>query len=112
MLEPNDSLSAAYGPLSRGGALQATLCNGDPDDYYFVTLSAAGTLSVDLTGIPAGTDFDLLLYNSSGAAIAESRKPGAQAEQIRRSVQAGRYYVRVHPYSGRSPAAYTLLTNW
>jgi hypothetical protein len=110
--EPNDALSTAWGPLANGGAIEAALCSGDPDDYYFVDLAAATTLVLDLTNLPSGTDYDLVLYNAAGSELAASRNYGTTAERITRGVSAGRCFVRVYPYSGRSSQAYRLIATW
>jgi hypothetical protein len=110
--EPNDTLSTAWGPLANGQAIEAALCSGDPDDYYFVDLAAATTLVLDLTNLPSGTDYDLVLYNAVGGELASSRNVGTAAERITRAVSAGRYFVRVYPYSGRSTQPYRLTASW
>ncbi len=78
--------------------------NGDPDDYYYVDLASATPLVLDLTNLPSGTDYDLVLYNAAGGELAQSRNAG----RISQAVSAGRYFVRVYPYSGRSPLPYRL----
>jgi len=110
--EPNDTLSTAWGPLANGQAIEAALCNGDPDDYFYVDLASATTLVLDLTNLPSGTDYDLVLYNANGSELATARNYGTTAERITRGVSAGRYYVRVYPYSGRSSQAYRLTAAW
>jgi hypothetical protein len=69
-------------------------------------------LVLDLTNLPPGTDYDLVLYNAAGGELAASRNYGTTAERITRGVSAGRYYVRVYPYSGRSTQAYRLTAAW
>jgi hypothetical protein len=110
--EPNNTLSTAWGPLPRNQAIQAALCSGDPDDYYYLDLAAAATLSLDLTNLPAGTDYELVLYNAGGGQLADSRNGGTTPERIVRTLAAGRYYVRVYPYSGRSSQPYRLIASW
>jgi hypothetical protein len=67
---------------------------------------------LDLTNLPPGTDYDLLLYNAAGGELASSRNVGTAPEHIVRTVSAGRYYVRVYPYQGRSPQPYRLTASW
>jgi hypothetical protein len=56
--EPNDSLGNAFGPLANGASIEAALCEGDPDDFYFIVLETSATLQIDLTDLPANTDYD------------------------------------------------------
>ena len=107
--EPNNTLMTAKGPLENGETIESALCNGDPDDYHFVDLAATTTLVLDLTHLPAGTDYDLFLYSTTGGSpIAQSRNTGTAPERISISLAAGRYYVRVYPYTGRSSQPYLL----
>lgn len=111
--EPNDSLSTAWGPLWNGQTTEAALCSGDPDDYFYVDLASATTFVLDLANLPAGTDYDLVLYGATGSQLASSRNYGNAAERIVRSVSAGRYYVRVYPNgTARSGQAYRLIASW
>jgi hypothetical protein len=67
---------------------------------------------LDLTNLPSGTDYDPVLYNAAGGELASSRNVGTAAERITRAVSAGRYLVRVYPYSGRSSQPYRLTATW
>ena len=67
---------------------------------------------LDLTNLPSGTDYDLVLYHAAGGELASSRNVGTAAERITRAVSAGRYLVRVYPYSGRSSQPYRLTATW
>jgi hypothetical protein len=69
-------------------------------------------LVLDLTNLSLGTDYDLMLYDASGDALAESRNLGTAPEHTARAVGAGRYYVRVYPYQGRSSQPYRLTASW
>lgn len=111
--EPNDSLSLAWGPLLNGVDITAALCEGDPEDYYQIVLPAATTLTIELAELPIGTDYDLFLYGAGASdALSESRNKGAAPEQIVKALAAGRYYVRVYPYEGRSNHLYRLTAVW
>lgn len=110
--EPNNTLSSAWGPLVNTQALDAALCSGDINDYYYVDVPAT-TLTLNLTNIPAGVDYDLFLYAQGGTTpLAESRNDGSTAERISLGVVAGRYYVRVNAYIGRSDQPYRLAATW
>lgn len=111
--EPNNTLGTATGPLANGQTMEAALCAADPDDFYFIELSGSATLTLDLNNLPAGTDYDLFLYASTGGnPIAQSRNDGVIPERIVKAITAGRYYIRVYPYSGRSNQAYRLRVVW
>jgi len=111
--EPNDTLSTAWGPLRSGESIEAALCSGDPDDYFYVDLASATTLVLDLPNLPSGTDYDLVLYNAAGGTLAESRNYDTAPEHIARSIGAGRYYVRIYPNgAGRSSQPYRLMASW
>lgn len=110
--EPNDTLSSAWGALSSGQTLDAALCSGDSDDYYYVDLPVTAQLTVQLTNIPAGADYDLILYNQSAQTIAESRQGGSTSEQVTKPLNAGRYFIRVYPFNNRSSSPYRLSAAW
>jgi len=101
--EPNDRLGQAYGPLASGVTYWARLCEGDADDYYYIDVSSLHPISIRLGHIPAGTDYDLFLYDRTGTKMKESRRRGSTDEHIDHTpARTGRYYIRVYPFSGRS----------
>jgi hypothetical protein len=108
--EPNDSLASAS-VLPGKGTIEAALCLGDPDDYYYVELESTARLQLDLTNIPPGTDYDLYLYRDTQE-IAHSDKPGTSDEHIEITLAGGKYFIRVYPRSGRSSQAYKLTVKW
>ena len=111
--EPNDTLATAFGPLANGAVIEAALCEGDSDDWYKVTLDTAAALEATLDNLPAGTDYDLYLYSAAGgASLALSANTGVTPEVIRVNLPAGRYGLRVYPFSGRSPQPYRLSVRW
>ncbi len=111
--EPNDGYSQAYGPLTPGTVYEAMLCPGDPDDLYYIDLPAACQVTIDLTNVPAGTDYDLSVWDSNREFLASSRRSGNANEQIAWAAAAGTYYVRVWPSSGRSDLQpYHLLVDY
>ena len=69
---------------------------------------------IDLTNVPAGTDYDLSLWNPSHVLVAESRNSANSNEHIIHApAQTGRYYVRVYPFSGRSDSqSYSLVVTY
>jgi hypothetical protein len=107
-------LRTAFGPLANGETIEAALCSGDPDDYYYVDLLAAATLDLFLSNLPAGTNYDLYLYRwTGGNHLTRSVNPGTMPEQIHIELGPGRYGIRVYPSTaGRSPQPYRLAVNW
>jgi hypothetical protein len=88
--------------------LTGALPNDDPQDYHKIEVSNSGTLKVDLSNIPQGTDYDLYLYDSNNPVpIAESTQTN-DSECIQYDVLPGFYYLRVFPYQGRSDDEYLL----
>jgi len=113
--EPNDSLSSAFGPLANGSVIEVALCDGDPEDYYQVALAGAATLRVDLDNLPAGTDYDLYLYDATAPQnyLARSVNVGTTPESIQINLSSGSYALRIYPStSGRSNQPYRLAVNW
>lgn len=113
--EPNNTLGSAFGPLPNGAVIEAALCNGDPDDYYQVVLTVPATLQASLHNLPAGTDYDLYLYdvNAPSQYLVRSANAGTDPEFIQIGLSAGRYVLRIYPsMSGRSSQPYRLTLWW
>lgn len=113
--EPNDNSADAFGPLENGSVINAPLCEGDPDDYYQIALAAPASVQAGLDNLPAGTDYDLYIYDMNAPAnyLARSVNPGTTAEHIQIILPAGRYALRVYPStSGRSAQSYRLTVQW
>ncbi len=70
----------------------------DTNDYYRFSLANSGNFNLNLTGMTA--DADVQLLNSSGSLIASSTNDGTASESITGQLSAGTYYIRVYPYSG------------
>ena len=107
--EPNDTLGEAYGPLQSGVPIQSYISSpGDVDWYTFD--ADLGALTLTLTGIPAGTDYDLFLTDEVGNIYAQSDSSGNQDERIEEQVTGpGPFWVRVVSVSGYAPESpYTL----
>ena len=80
---------------------------GDAADFYKLTMTDAGTLTLGLTGLSGNAD--LALLNSSGIALKTSAKTGTTDESIANvPLLAGTYYVKVAAGYGVNDADYTL----
>lgn len=79
----------------------------DPNHVYSIELYAGEEATISLTGVK-GTDFDLILYDSSATtvaskdgAIAYSETPGTSNESITfRATNSGKYYINVFAVAG------------
>jgi hypothetical protein len=78
----------------------------DPGDFYQITTTAFGNLSLNLSGLNA--DANVQLLNDSGAVIRSSTASGITPEAINAGVQAGNYFIRVFPGASGVTTNYTL----
>lgn len=111
--EPNDSQSAAYGPITSGSTYNGYIGTSTDQDWFKFTTGGSGTISVNLGNLPA--DYDLYLYDSTGTQVATSQNGGTTAESISyNSTAAGTYYVEVVGYNGASSTtqAYSLSATY
>jgi Ca2+-binding RTX toxin-like protein len=72
--------------------------SSDTNDYYRFTLNSGSNFGLNLTGMSADADVDIL--NASGSVIASSTAGSNNNESISQTLDAGNYYVRVYQYSG------------
>jgi len=80
---------------------------GDAADFYKITMTNAGTLTLGLTGLSGNAN--LYLLNASGALLKSSVNPGTADEAINNAaLLAGTYYVKVAAVNNSNIAAYTL----
>jgi len=101
LCEPNDSLDQACGPLASGESYDYFIrCTANrDDDFYYVDLETPGTVTLDLTSIPDGTDYSIYLYDENKALKCYSdRRDNRDEHATCRLSQAGRYYIRVFPW--------------
>ncbi|MBI5877324.1 MAG: PPC domain-containing protein [Chloroflexi bacterium] len=117
--EPNDTWQTAHGPLLSGSEYKAYLpSSADNYDYYFFDVSTPFAATIDLTGIPPGTDYDLYLYdvvNGNTLRPLGSSAGSGPSEKITYNGNgaSGRYYVLVYRYAGSNPSQpYTLKVTW
>jgi bacillolysin len=111
--EPNNSTSAAYGPITSGTAYDSYIYSGTDTDYYYFNTTSAGTITLNLTNLPK--DYDLYLLNSSGTTVAKSESGNTSNENIAYTATAvGKYYVKVVGYSGANSTttAYALTASY
>ncbi|MHB0857691.1 MAG: pre-peptidase C-terminal domain-containing protein [Anaerolineae bacterium] len=109
-VEPNNTVAQANGRLRSGVAYTGAFpTSADPQDYFFVEMSASHTIEVWLSGIPSGVNADLQLFDGSLASRGYSGNLGNADEHIlTASLPPGRYYVQVYRRSGSSSQPYSL----
>jgi trimeric autotransporter adhesin len=95
-----NTLAAArnLGVLTGSRAIQEFVGSTDTNDYYRFTLSSSSYFTLNLNGL--GADADVQLLNASGTPLITSSDNGVDAEAISATLAAGIYYVRVYPYTG------------
>jgi hypothetical protein len=102
--EPNNTPGQAFGPLISGQVYWAFIWDKtDSDDYYYFTPTTADEVTVELTNIPVGRDYDLWVYSYDGTynVVDYSDRTGNADEDLAFVPTAGEtYWVRVRPYSG------------
>ena len=108
--EPNDERQTeANGPLASGVTYYGKLSQEDVfKDYFFIDISTSHLTSISLTNIPAGSDYDLALYNAGGDRIKLSEQGSNADENITNNLTPGRYYIQVIRSGGGSDAPYYL----
>jgi uncharacterized repeat protein (TIGR02543 family) len=110
--EPNDAHEQANGPIVPTLVYYGTFLSGDDvDDYYFFDLTTARRVTLWLTNIPSGQNYDLILRDASLTVKGYSGNLSNADEYIRTDtiLPAGRYYIQVHHRSsGGSTQPYRL----
>jgi len=84
----------------------------DIDDYYYIEVTTLSPITVRLTNIPSGVDYDLHLYYGESWVAGSDNYGNADEEIHYMPSQTGRYYIRVYPYSGYSESPYTLQASF
>lgn len=102
--EPNNSFDQAYGPLRPGVIYKAYFpTQQDEWDFYYLVLSSSQVIETSLTNIPAGNDYDLMLYDAEQNLLRHSGNPGSADEYILSDIlPAGMYYLGLHRGAGTS----------
>lgn len=113
----NDSIATAQPVPALPATIHGTAGGADENDFYAVTLAADRRLLVRLTP-PADADFDLILFDADGTALASTENGLGVVEQLSHTVAGApaTLYVCVNGWSGTGP--YTLelsdapITRW
>jgi hypothetical protein len=106
--EENDTRAAAKDLAA--GSFPGLKC--EDDDWFKVTLSGTGTITVKIDFRNSEGDLDLVLQDASGTQLAISESTADNETFTKPSLAAGTYYVRVFGYNGAKAAyALTLTTS-
>ncbi len=115
-VEPNNTRSSAN-TLPNATATTGYVSSFTDVDYFKITIGPRKTAAISLL-VPAGLDYDLYLYNSSGYLIAWSENDTGIAESINyknTSYTSNRtVYIKVLGYLGASSttSSYTVKATW
>lgn len=109
--EPNNTTAQAYA-INPGTTYDSYIYSATDVDYYKLTTTQAGTITVNLSNLP--NDYDLYLLNSSGTQLGKSENGSTIAEKITYTGAAGTYYIKVMGYSSvySTTVAYALKADF
>lgn len=87
-----------------------SVSDNDPSDFYQFNATTLGSLQIDLTGLAATADLDVILYDPTQTVVSSRGGAGAGGnEQILADLsQLGVYYIEVKPASPGNRSTYTL----
>ena len=112
--EPNDTLAAARNLGAAGDRVfpDLNIHAANNDDYYRITTTGSGDLTVSLNFTHAFGDVDMQLLDSAGTVLATSASTGNSESITRTGVTNGQvYYVRVYGFSGMTNPDYDMTIN-
>ncbi len=116
-VDPGNTLATArdIGILNSLQTFNDYVGSGDANDFYRFTLNGTNSVSLNLSGLSADADFQLIQdVNGNGAIdsgeiLAYPWQNGTLPESLAIGLAAGNYYIRVFPYSGSTN--YTLTAS-
>ncbi len=92
---------------TRTGSVGGTGSTGDPQDYYRFELTATRNVTINLTGLSA--DIDLQLLDQLGNVVASSARGGTNSESINMpTLGLGIYFIRIFPFTSSLLSNYSL----
>lgn len=106
--EPNNSDTAANADVCSGVAISGTISSGSDYDWYKLTVTGAGTISISLAHA-SNADFDWFFYPATGgytAYASTTNNPEAGNVSV---TAAGTYFIRLKRYTGTG--TYTLTAS-
>jgi len=103
--ETNNSQAAANGPMGSGTAVSGSIASTSDADWFYFDTTATGSIGVTLSHA-TGRDFDFQLFGSGTSAVLTRATSAIPETGSYSATVTGRWWVRVHRYSGTG--AYTL----
>jgi subtilisin family serine protease len=89
------------------GTVFGTVFANAGSDYYYISLTAGTTYEFDLVGMAEGEDYDIFLYDSTGAFCSSSINTDNYDENIEFTPSAsGTFYLKVEPYTISTSSAH------
>lgn len=105
--EPNETQATAA-LINDGVANSAAITTSTDNDYFRIVTTATSNNTFTLAG-PAGVDYDMTIYNSSGTQIGSGTSSSANETVSLTNQAAGTYYIRIFGYNGANSAnCYTI----
>jgi uncharacterized protein YjbI with pentapeptide repeats len=93
--EPNNSFSTAYGPLENDEEYYSFIWSTTDRDYYWFEIGGLDRITVKLSNIPSGTDYDLFLYDANQYEVGRSEGTDDDDKITLSPWMLGKYYVLV-----------------
>lgn len=99
--EPNGNAAQANGPIPSGETVYGSFTPGDQlSDYYYFDLDYPYTIQAELTNIPPGHDYDVVIRDAAMNAIGYSGEYSNRDESaLTVMVFPARYYIQVYNWS-------------
>lgn len=110
--EPNNTKTAAYGPINSGTPYNGLISSTSDEDWYKIN-AGAGSIKVTLTNLPA--DYELHLLDTNGTVVGSSTSGGTTSESISYYTSSNAtFYIKVYGYNGAtsSTQAYNLTATF
>lgn len=98
--ESNNSFSTAYGPLENDEEYYSFIWSTTDRDYYWFEIGGLDRITVKLSNIPSGTDYDLFLYDASQHEVGRSEDTDDDEKITYHPSVLGKYYVLVRSQNG------------
>lgn len=119
LARPIDTSSDDTFALAKGLALNGAQWHNFSDlldfyDVFFFDLPTSSSVTVSLTQIPSGSDYNIRVYGANKLLWGTGENPGNLNESVPLTLAADRYYVmveRVFPYGDPDPANYVVLVS-
>jgi hypothetical protein len=111
--EPNNNFNEASGPITSGQGVQAYIGTDDDVDIFYFEATTTSPISVELTDIPSGSDYDVYVYFNSNV-VGQSENQNQSDESLEfRPASPGRFYVAVNSFrSSNDSEPYALTVDY